>query len=171
MKTYKLQKDSSSTTGFQIIILFLMVVASFYTIATIDFDIPSFIFISLFSLLFMVMFFSSLKKIGDTKEYFLDVDIQDDRVKCDDKTILFKDIETFTFHHYQEHGNYYGWIYTIIDGKKEVCLYSREFKGNNYLSEEMLVEIYTLLEKKLTAYKKLHPSQEKKTKTEMVKIS
>ena len=166
MKTYKLQKDSDTTKVFQIIILFLIVVASFYTITTIDLDIPLFIFISIFTLPSIVMFFRSLKELGDTKEYFLDVEIEDDKVIFNKKELFFKDIESFTFHHYQEHGHYYGWIYTIVDGEKEACLYSGEFKGNNYLSEEMLVEIYTTLEKKHTAYKKTYPSQEKKLKTD-----
>ena len=101
------------------------------------------------------------KASNDEKESFLEVEIQDDKVRFNAKTILFKDVEAFAFNHYRQYGNYYGHIYSVIEGKKEACLYSREFKGNNYLSEEMMVEIYTALEEKYQEYKKNHPTQEK----------
>lgn len=167
MKTYKLQKDSTAEMSFQIIILFLIIVASFYTLTTIDFNITAFIFVSLFTLFFIAMFISSIIKSVDEKEQFLEVDIEEDRVRFNEKILLFKNIETFTFNHYQEYGNYYGRIYSIVDGEKEESLYSREFEGNNSLSEEMLVEIYTSLEEKHSAYKKKHLSPEKELQTQV----
>ena len=127
MKIYKLQKDSTTEMSFQIIILVLIIVASFYTLATIDFNVTAFIFISLFTLFFIAMFISSVINSVDKKEQFLEVDIEEDRVRFNKKTLLFKNIETFTFNHYREYGNYYGWIYSVVDGEKEESLYSREF--------------------------------------------
>lgn len=160
MKKYKLQKESTTSIVFQTVIFLFLIIASFYTLSTQDFDFGAFAFISLFSLLFIAMLFSSIKELNDKKEHFLEVDIQDDSVTFNAKILLFKETEAFTFSHYQEYGNYYGRIYTVIDGEKDACLYSREFKGNNYLNEKMMVEIYTALEAKYGEYKKNHPTKE-----------
>ena len=168
MKTYRLQKESELAQIFQIIVLFLIVVSGFYTLSNIDFSLGVSLFLSLFILLFIGIFVSSIKKFGDKRELFLEVDIEEDRVRFNEKRVLFKDIEAFTFEHYQEYGDYYGRIYSIRDAEKETILYSREFDANNYLNEEMFVEIYTTLQKSYEAYTQKHP---KKVKLQTPKVT
>lgn len=164
MKTYKLQKESSSSLAFAACISCMLVFSSIYALITIEYKLPVFIFLSLLSIVFLAMFVSTLKEIEDKSEQFLEVKIDDDSVSFNEKSILFKDVEAFSFEHYIEYGNYHGRIYLVEGGKKNPCLYSREFDGNNYLSEEMMLEIFTRLDAKYELYKKEHPSNEPQVK-------
>ena len=170
MKTYKLQKESKSSLGIQAFTLFMLVIGSMYVLSTIEYSLGILIFLSILTLVFIAMFFSTIKQIEDKSEHFLEVEIDDDSLRLNLKTILFKDVEAFAFEHYRENGNYYGRIYLVQNGERSSCLYSREFIANNYLSEEMMLEIYTTLSEKYETYKQKHPEKEKKLQTSQKKL-
>jgi len=153
--TYKLKKENNVDLIAQLVVFFILIIGIIYTLFTIDYDVSVVVYSILFIFLFLGMFISVWKNFQDKKEIFIEIDIQDDKAVLPSKTVFFKDIDGFVLLHHLAYGNYYGSIYTVVAKKRELCLYSREFSGNNFLDEESTIEIFTNLDK---AYKKYRQS-------------